>query len=96
MALIQKNPRVCVQIDIIGSMNNFQSVMANGVIEILHKQDADAARALLYENIMTLMTNTRMHHFGGENANEPEIENVEKPVMFKIVLKDRVGIFEKQ
>jgi len=96
MDLIKKNPRVCVQVDIIGSMNNFQSAMANGVIEILHEEDANAARALLYENIMTLMTNTRVHHFGGENANEAEIINIEKPVMIKIVLKDVAGIFEKQ
>lgn len=96
MEIIQKNPKVCVQVDIIGSMNNFQSVMAKGVIEILHKEDADSARALLYDNIMTLMTNTRMHHFGGELTNEPEILNVEKPVMFKIILKDITGIFEKQ
>ena len=89
--LMKKNPNVTILVDIIGSMRNYKSVIINGEYQELNGIEADAARKLLFEQIFSLMTTTRIHYF--EHQESGKIDDTEriKVNMFRIKILSSSG-----
>jgi nitroimidazol reductase NimA-like FMN-containing flavoprotein (pyridoxamine 5'-phosphate oxidase superfamily) len=89
--LMQKNPNVTVLVDIIGSMNNYKSVIVNGEYQELKGLEADVARKLLFEQIFSLMTTTRIHHFEHQESGKIDDSDRIKIIMFRIKILNTSG-----
>ncbi len=89
--LMQKNPNVTILVDIIGSMNNYKSVIVNGEYQELKGHEADDARKLLFEQIFSLMTTTRIHFFQHEEAGKIDDSERIKIIMFRIKIVNTSG-----
>ncbi len=89
--LMQKNPNVTILVDIIGSMNNYKSVIINGEYQELKGLEADAARKLLFEQIFSLMTTTRIHHFEHQESGKIDDSDRIKIIMFRIKIINKFG-----
>jgi len=89
--LMQKNSNVTVLVDIIGSMNNYKSVIVNGEYQELKGLEADAARKLLFEQIFSLMTTTRIHHFEHQESGKIDDSDRIKIIMFRIKILNTSG-----
>lgn len=89
--LMQKNPNVTILVDIIGSMNNYKSVIVNGEYQELKGLEADTARKLLFEQIFSLMTTTRIHFFQHEEAGKIDDSERIKIIMFRIKILNTSG-----
>ncbi len=82
--LMQKDPNVSILVDIIGTMNNYKSVLVNGEYQELKGDEADVARKLLFEQIFSLMTTTRIHHFQHQESEKIDDSERIKIIMFRI------------
>jgi hypothetical protein len=91
IVLMQKNPNVTVLVDIIGSMNNYKSVIVNGEYQELKGLEADVARKLLFEQIFSLMTTTRIHHFEHQESGKIDDSDRIKIIMFRIKILNTSG-----
>jgi nitroimidazol reductase NimA-like FMN-containing flavoprotein (pyridoxamine 5'-phosphate oxidase superfamily) len=89
--LMQKNPNVSILVDIIGSMNNYKSVIVNGEYQELEGLEADEARKLLFEQIFSLMTTTRIHHFEHQESGKIDDSDRIKIIMFRIKILSSTG-----
>jgi nitroimidazol reductase NimA-like FMN-containing flavoprotein (pyridoxamine 5'-phosphate oxidase superfamily) len=89
--LMQKNPNVTVLVDIIGSMNNYKSVIVKGQYQELKGLEADAARKLLFDQIFSLMTTTRIHHFEHHESGKIDDSDRIKIIMFRIKILNTSG-----
>ena len=89
--LMQKDPNVTILVDIIGSMNNYKSVIVNGEYQELKGLEADSARKLLFEQIFSLMTTTRIHFFQHEEAGKIDDSERIKIIMFRIKILNTSG-----
>ncbi|MCX6294022.1 MAG: pyridoxamine 5'-phosphate oxidase family protein [Sphingobacteriales bacterium] len=89
--LMQKDPNVTILVDIIGSMNNYKSVIVNGEYQELKGHEADDARKLLFEQIFSLMTTTRIHFFQHEEAGKIDDSERIKIIMFRIKILNTSG-----
>ena len=89
--LMQKNPNVTVLVDIIGSMNNYKSVIVKGEYQELKGLEADAARKLLFDQIFSLMTTTRIHHFEHQESGKIDDSDRIKIIMFRIKILNTSG-----
>ena len=93
--LLRKNPNVCIQVQIMSSMNNWQSVLVLGLFEELKDEAADAAREFLFNKVFTLFTTSTIHKFEHGITEEIEDKNRIKDVLFKINIKEVTGRYEK-
>ena len=89
--LMQKNPNVSILVDIIGSMNNYKSVIVNGEYQELEGLEADEARKLLFEQIFSLMTTTRIHYFEHQESGKIDDSERIKVNMFRIKILSSTG-----
>jgi nitroimidazol reductase NimA-like FMN-containing flavoprotein (pyridoxamine 5'-phosphate oxidase superfamily) len=89
--LMQKNPNVSILVDIIGSMRNYKSVIINGEYQALNGIEADEARKLLFEQIFSLMTTTRIHHFEHQESGKIDDSERIKVNMFRIKILSSTG-----
>jgi nitroimidazol reductase NimA-like FMN-containing flavoprotein (pyridoxamine 5'-phosphate oxidase superfamily) len=89
--LMQKNPNVSILVDIIGSMRNYKSVIINGEYQALNGIEADAARELLFEQIFSLMTTTRIHYFEHQESGKIDDSERIKVNMFRIKILSSTG-----
>ncbi len=96
MKILSKNPNVCLQVDILQSMNNWQSVLVFGKFEALKEKEAKAARETLFNKVLTLMTSATVHKFEHDENSKVDDSNRIKAVMFRIKIKEITGRFEKQ
>jgi nitroimidazol reductase NimA-like FMN-containing flavoprotein (pyridoxamine 5'-phosphate oxidase superfamily) len=89
--LMKKNPNVTILVDIIGSMRNYKSVIINGEYQELNGIEADAARKLLFEQIFSLMTTTRIHYFEHQESGKIDDSERIKVNMFRIKILSSSG-----
>ncbi|MEI2749302.1 MAG: pyridoxamine 5'-phosphate oxidase family protein [Ferruginibacter sp.] len=94
--ILRKNPNVCLQMDIMNSMNNWQSVLVYGKFEELKNKAADTAREYLFSKVLTLMTSSTIHNFEHEGATKVDDNNRIKSIMYRIKIKEITGRFERQ
>jgi nitroimidazol reductase NimA-like FMN-containing flavoprotein (pyridoxamine 5'-phosphate oxidase superfamily) len=94
--ILRKNPNVCIQIDIITSMDTWKSAIINGTFEELKGDDAENARIELFSRVMTLMTSSKSHQFEHKENGKIDDSSRIKTIMFKIKIKDKTGRYESQ
>jgi nitroimidazol reductase NimA-like FMN-containing flavoprotein (pyridoxamine 5'-phosphate oxidase superfamily) len=95
LTILRKNPNVCVQVETMSSMNNWQSVIVYGTFEELENEDAIKARKFLFSNVLTLMTSAAIHSFQHNNVNEIKDDNRIKDIMFRVKINEVTGRYEK-
>ena len=93
--MLRKNPAVCFEIDVMTDMRNWKSVIVYGRFEELSKQEAEKARGILYNRIYTLETSATIHPFEHEVSGSEAFQKKEGPIMYKIVIEEITGRFEK-
>lgn len=93
--ILRKNPNVCVQVETMSGMNNWQSVIVYGTFEELENEDAIKAREFLFSNVLTLMTSAAIHSFQHDTTNESDDNNRIKDIMFRIKINEVTGRYEK-
>ncbi len=96
LSLLRRNPNVCFEVDVMTDMANWQSVIVRGHFEELKDEAAEKARTVLFGRVFPLMTSATVH--GEHHAVEHELDddNRIKPIMYKIVIEEKTGRFEKR
>lgn len=98
LEIMRKNPNVCVEVDIMANMQNWQCVLVFGTFEELKGDLSEQAREKLYSRIFTLMTSSTVHKFEhGDDAvvGIDESDKV-KQIMYRIKIDTVTGRFEKE
>jgi uncharacterized protein len=95
--ILRENSSVCFEVDIMTDMRNWESVVVYGVFEELVGEEADAARDILFNRVLGLLTSSTVHTFGHNHNGEHFIkdENRVKPVMYRIKIDRMTGRYEK-
>ena len=92
---LRKNASVCIEIDIINNLNNWQSVLIYGTFKELRNKEADAAREFLFHKAHTLMTKSAVHPFEhSDNLPSVDDSNRIKKLMCCIQINEMTGRFE--
>ncbi len=96
MNIIRKNPNVCIQVEVMTSMSNWQSVVAIGKAEELKEKPAKEARKKLFNKVLTLLTSATVHKFEHNSTIENTLDdsNRIKSVMIRVKIKELTGKFE--
>jgi nitroimidazol reductase NimA-like FMN-containing flavoprotein (pyridoxamine 5'-phosphate oxidase superfamily) len=96
--IIRKNPNIAFQVDSYIDIFNWQSVIIYGQFEEIVDDKDEYAKELILRKIMPLLTGRSIHHH--EHATEDSImldENQSsKTIIFKILINQKTGRFEKQ
>ncbi len=96
LSLLRKNPNVCFEVDVMMDMANWQSVVVRGRFEELKNEAADKARLILYNRVFPLMTSATIHGEQHKVEHELDDSNRIKPVLYRIVIDEKTGRFEKR
>ena len=96
MDIIRKNSQVCFEVDIMSSMDNWQSVLISGKFRELTGDKAAKAREYLFDHVLTLMTSCAVHQHQHEITTIVDDNNRIKPIMYQIEIKQKTGRFEKK
>jgi uncharacterized protein len=93
--MMRENPSVCFEVEEIISNTNWKSVIAQGTyIEITDEKERYEAMKLFVNKLMKLKISTTAHP--PENLPERLRSNSSaKPVIYKILLHEKTGRFEK-
>ena len=94
--IMRKNPNVCLEVDMMTDMRNWQSVIANGSFEELKGKEAEKARDILFGHVFPLMTSSTIHPYGHKVEGQVDDTGRLKFVMYRIRIKRITGRFEKQ
>lgn len=93
--ILRKNPTVCFEIDVMTDMRNWQSILVYGTFQELTKEEAEKAREILFNRIYTLATSATIHSFGHEISDSEVSNKKEGLIMYKILIDEITGRFEK-
>jgi len=95
--MMRKNPEVCFEVEAIDNIVNWQSVIAWGRFEELTDmcQKQEVMQKLI-DSIMPLTTGNTAHPSHGITAAASDIGTKIDLVLYKIVLKEKTGRFEKR
>ena len=94
--LLRINPNVCFEVDTMTNMANWQSVIVRGTFEELKEKDADNARTILKNRVFPMMTSATIDGEQHEVETELDDSNRMKLVMYRIVINEKTGRFEKR
>ena len=94
--ILRKNPNVCFEVDVLTDMMNWQSVIVFGKFEELQGDEAKEARDILFNRVFTLMTSRTLHKHEHEITAEPEEDTRERYIMYRILISEITGRFEKK
>lgn len=93
--MMRKNPEVCIEIDAMQNMANWQSVIAKGKFEELtDKESQMKGMKFLIDKLKPLMASETAQPSHGL-AHEQDIKGFQA-VVFRIKLSDKTGRFEKR
>lgn len=97
VSMMRKNPDVCFEVDCIDDLANWRCVIVWGKFEELKTPYAQAkARNLFIERLEPLTAGETVDP-SREFSNPPKVvEKKLKPVVYRIVLKEITGRYEKQ
>jgi len=95
LEMMRKDPNVCFQVDDMQNMANWQSVIAWGEFEELSDvaERNKALRFLIDRHLPLFSSETT--HLGGNWPFPPEDLNIIKGIVFRILLKEKTGRFER-
>lgn len=95
MEMMRKNPMICFQVDDTHNMANWQSVIAWGEFEELSDvTKREKALKILIDRHLPLIS-SETTHLGGTWPFSPEDLNNIKGIVFRILLKEKTGRFER-
>lgn len=94
--MMRRDPNVCFEIDVVNDHNNWKSVIAWGTFEELTDE-------LERNKVMKIFVNRMLHLKISETAIVPETQNRREhpvhsgvhPVIYRILLAEKTGRFEK-
>jgi uncharacterized protein len=95
LRLMREHSAVCLQVDRIVGITDWQSVVAWGTFEELHGGDAGSARRLIEERFAPQMGGApmeRAHGMGGWGNRPPTWQDA---VLYRITLTAKSGRFER-
>ena len=87
--MMRENPHVCFEVDSMDGLANWTSVIASGVFHELHGDDARERHRWLVEEL-----SARLQGPPGETVHPNA--NQDPGVVYKIVLEEREGRFERR
>ena len=93
--ILRKNPQVCIEIDLMMSMNHWQCVLINGKFEELKADEAVKAREILFNKILTLLTSSTIPDIDNSKKENIDDSNRIKPIMCRVLITEKSGRFEK-
>lgn len=95
--MMRKNPEVCIEVDAMQNMANWQSVIAKGKFEELTDKDSQMkGMQLLMNKLKPLLTSeTAQPSHGLERTHEHDVKGFHA-VVFRIRLSGKTGRFEKR
>lgn len=94
LRLMRAHPTVCLQVDRIENITNWQSVIAWGMFEELHGSEREKAQALLIGRFTPLLGGAPIQHahgMGGWAGHPPTWHDA---VLYRITLTAKTGRFE--
>lgn len=94
LRMMRAHPTVCVQVDHITGIVEWESVIAWGLFEELQGEEAAAARRLIEGRFVTRMGGTpieRAHGMGGWDGRPPSWQEA---VLYRVTLTTKSGRFE--
>jgi len=95
--MMRQNPEVCFQVDNIKNMANWQSVIAWGRFEeITDLDEKQCAMQKLVDRITLLMNLETNHPSHGITERESDIGTRVELIVYKIVVTQRTGRYEKR
>lgn len=96
--MMRANPFVCFEVDQIDDLANWRSVIAWGEFEELAGTDEKDALELLVNRLMPLLPSATAHPGAGAHETEGHTPDTadRTPVMYRIVLSEKTGRFEKR
>jgi nitroimidazol reductase NimA-like FMN-containing flavoprotein (pyridoxamine 5'-phosphate oxidase superfamily) len=93
--MMRKNPNVCLQIDNLGQMDNWQSVIIWGKFEeLIEKHERNEALTRLMERSLPAVTSELVHISPHYPFLTDQLENIEG-VVYRISITEKTGRFEK-
>lgn len=92
--MMRSNPQVCFEVDHMTNMANWQSVIAWGMYEELHGDDAIHGMQALLDKFMRATISQTIHNPGLAPGSEHGAGRVVKAVVYKIHLQEKTGRFE--
>lgn len=87
--MMRENPHVCFEVDSMDGMANWRSVIADGVFEELHGDDALECAGWIVEEL-----STRLEGPPGETVHPKH--GADPGVVYRIVLEEKAGRFERR
>lgn len=95
--MMRKNPQVCIEIDAMQNMANWQSVIARGTFEELKDEESQMkGMKLLMDKLKPLMASeTAQPSHGLGTAHQQDVKGFHA-VAFRIRLSEKTGRFEKR
>ena len=95
LELMRKNPEVCLQLDNLGQMDNWQSVILWGKFEELkNKDERNEALLKLVSRILPAITSELVHISPHYPFPPDQLENI-SGVVYRIRITEKTGRFEK-
>ena len=96
--MLRENPEVCFEVDRLESLANWQSVIVWGRFEELRGTAAAHAMGLLMDRLLPLMPSETS---GAGHGSEPSAVHRadvagRHPVVYKVVIREKTGRFEKR
>jgi len=93
--MMRKNPNVCLQIDNLGQMDNWQSVIIWGKFEeLIEKHERNEALTRLMERSLPAVTSELVHISPHYPFLTDQLENI-AGVVYRISITEKTGRFEK-
>lgn len=98
LEMMRKNPNVCFQVDVSNDIFNWQSVLVFGQFEEIIGEKVELIRDTHFSKVMPLMTGSSIHQHEHDEGKGHELkENTRiKPIMFRIIINEKSGRFEKR
>ncbi|MES1213943.1 MAG: pyridoxamine 5'-phosphate oxidase family protein [Bacteroidota bacterium] len=95
--MMRKNPNVCFEVDEMKSMTNWKSVIAWGQYqELTEERDRYAAMKLFVDHMMHMkISETAIPPESAERRLHPRSPGNIKPIIYRIVIEEMTGRFEK-
>ncbi len=87
--MMRENPHVCFEVDIMDGMANWKSVIASGVFEELHGDEARACYRWIVDELESRLDGPPGETVHPRNGNDAG-------VVYRIVLEEKTGRFERR
>jgi nitroimidazol reductase NimA-like FMN-containing flavoprotein (pyridoxamine 5'-phosphate oxidase superfamily) len=96
--MMRENPHVCFEVDHMDNLANWRSVIAWGVFEELHGDEATQAMRFLVDHLSPMMTSeTSQPSHGTTDSGGHRAETAgHEAVIYRVTLLEKTGRFEKR